>query len=148
MTVANVIVPRMRSSGQFLNGDLTQSLDKVDHGVTVKLRGPGEDSVHGYHHGLGAGLGEAFLEHLGVSVSRSLKGLKQGFHVSSEVKCRFRYLGIRRTFGEELIFDPGTDHLSQLQLQVILIYVKLKKDALGWLKFSILVRLSLFEKHG
>ena len=125
LTVANVIVPRMRTSGQFLNGDLTQSLDKVDHGVTVELRGPGEDSVHGHHNRLGAGLGEAFLEHLGVGVSRSLKGLKQGFHMSSEVKCRFRYLGIGRTFGEELILDTGPDHLSQLQLQVMLMYVKM-----------------------
>ena len=139
----------MRTSGQFLNGDLTQSLDKVDHGVTVELRGPGEDSVHSHHHRLGAGLGEALLEHLGVGVSRSLKGLKQGFHMSSEVKCRFRYLGIGRTFGEELILDPRTDHLSQLQLQEMLIYVKLKKVQLGcWLMFSILVWLSLFEKHG
>ena len=116
LTVANVIVPRMRTSGQFFDGDLTQSLDKVDHGVTIQLRGPGEDSVHGHHHRLGAGLRETFLEHLGVSVSRSLKGLKQGFHMSSEVKCRFRYLGIGRTLGEELILDPCTDHLSQLQL--------------------------------
>ena len=120
LTVANVIVPRMRSSGQFLNGDLTQSLDKVDHGVTIELRRPGEDSVHGHHHRLGTGLREALLEHLGVSVSRSLKGLKQGFHVSGEVKCRFRYLGIGRTLGEELILDPRTDHLGQLQLRIML----------------------------
>ena len=115
----------MRSSGQFLNGDLTQSLDKVDHGVTIELRGPGEDSVHGHHHRLGTGLREAFLEHLGVSMGRSLKRLKQGFHVSGEVKCRFRYLGIGRTLGEELILDPSPDHLRQLQLQVMLSYIVL-----------------------
>ena len=65
LTEANVIVPGMRTGRQLLDGDLTESLDKVDHGVAVQLGGPGEDPVHGHHHGLGAGLRQALLEDLG-----------------------------------------------------------------------------------
>ena len=88
-------------------------LDTVHDGVPVQLGGAREDPVHGDDHGLGAGLRQTLLVHLGLL----LAGLpQQGLRLGDEVKCRFRYGWAGRTFGQELVLDTSPDHLSKFQL--------------------------------
>ena len=115
----------MGCHSQLLYGDLTQGPDKVHDGVAVQLGGAREDPVHGDDHGLGAGLRQTLLVHLGLTLAElPQQGLSQG----EEVQCRFR------TFGQELVLDTSPDHLSKFQLgntfeQLLLFAVRLPAAA-------------------